>query len=131
MAISDFKYVATPGGELRVCGFTSFDWSGNCDFPGNDLSSQWADKARKCARVCEQTVRCSHFTWDSVYQVCWMKEKAVGKSEFFWRQGAVCGIVNNKYVDCHKENRAQDVTKSECWGRGIFCVEKRNYFFTK
>ncbi len=60
-----------------------------------------------------------------------MKEKAVGKSEFFWRQGAVCGIVNNKYVDCHKENRAQDVTRSECWGRGIFCVEKRNYFFTK
>ena len=80
-------------------GSSNINWNGNnwalsCDFRGNNLSNVLV-AADRCGGQCEQTHRCTHFTWTTYLGgTCWMKTGAVSKNDAFSTndQTMVCGV---------------------------------------
>ena len=67
------------------------NWAMNCDFSGNDLSSS-STAAPDCGPKCEQTPQCTHFTYNTMTRICYLKQGTISKNQAIVVQGAVCGV---------------------------------------
>lgn len=55
-------------------------WANGCDFPDNELK-QIECQVEECAQYCRNTGGCTHFTYNNVLNICFLKENNVKKSD--------------------------------------------------
>jgi hypothetical protein len=80
---------------------SAINWNGNwafsCDFKGNDLKNVQS-RGEDCARKCNQTSGCTHFTWTTFNTgTCWMKQGKISKDQAHDSDDKemVCGVVEH------------------------------------
>ncbi|KAF1334091.1 Scp-like extracellular protein, partial [Globisporangium splendens] len=66
----------------------------NCDYYGNDIEDKHAPQSTDCAASCEQNPACTHWTWTSYDEQCFLKK--VDKPYTTILSDAFCGYIANR-----------------------------------
>jgi hypothetical protein len=69
-----------------------------CDFFGNDLKSTRRANFADCEKKCELTSECTHFTWNLLTSICWMKEGRVFPSDAVYTENSMCGMRRDLWI---------------------------------
>ncbi|KAJ3321151.1 hypothetical protein HDV06_004604 [Boothiomyces sp. JEL0866] len=67
------------------------DWASDCDFPGNDISSQ-NTAGPDCSAYCRSVSGCTQYAYFN--GVCYAKYGGLGRNSAVYKQGVTCGINN-------------------------------------
>lgn len=61
-----------------------------CDFVGNEYKRESIAEYKECAKRCENTPDCTHFTWNG--GLCYLKSGSVNQSNAVSREDFICGL---------------------------------------
>lgn len=65
----------------------------NCHFPNNNINEPIMKmELQKCYINCKTNVKCTHFSWDSVNSICYLKGGYIEQSMSVIIRGMYCGI---------------------------------------
>ena len=65
-------------------------YSINCDFPGNEFRRENNSSEQQCARKCDETSECTHYS--SIDEICYLKSGHVSKDKSVFKFGSLCGF---------------------------------------